>query len=307
VVFRWLIGVCIFIGFVIWIEIQFGWMELLNTWRYLSAGKVLVALCLFFASYTIRAVRIFDYFFTRMAGRFTVCLRLVLYHTFFNNMLPMRSGELAFPVLMGRYFSVSPAESLPALLWLRFMDFHFLLLIGSMALWWKIIISPAVLPVYLGVLAFPVLFFILRKKASNWAESKETRFYRFAARLIHGIPDKTGVFWRTWLWTVLNWSVKLCVFAWLLKQFVDVPFTHALLGSLMGEMSSVLPVHGFAGAGTYEGGIMMALIPLGVSLENAVQAAVNVHVFLLFATILCAGTGFLLGLSSFDKTKPDHV
>jgi uncharacterized membrane protein YbhN (UPF0104 family) len=53
------------------------------------------------------------------------------------------------------------------------------------------------------------------------------------------------------------------------------------MGALGGELSSVLPVHGLAGAGTYEAGVVAALAPFRVSAVEALAAAVNLHLFLL--------------------------
>jgi len=59
----------------------------------------------------------------------------------------------------------------------------------------------------------------------------------------------------------------------------------------------VLPLHGIAGAGTYEAGIVAALLPFGVDTETAVSAAVNVHLFLLGVTLLGGALSLLLRVS----------
>jgi uncharacterized membrane protein YbhN (UPF0104 family) len=51
----------------------------------------------------------------------------------------------------------------------------------------------------------------------------------------------------------------------------------------------VLPVHGLAGAGTYEGAMVAALALSGAAPDIALLAAVNVHLLLL-------GTSLLFGL-----------
>ncbi|MGB2680474.1 MAG: UPF0104 family protein, partial [Candidatus Competibacter sp.] len=47
------------------------------------------------------------------------------------------------------------------------------------------------------------------------------------------------------------------------------------------DLTSVLPVHGIAGAGTYEAGVVAALIPFGIEAKVALAAAVNLHLFVL--------------------------
>jgi hypothetical protein len=62
----------------------------------------------------------------------------------------------------------------------------------------------------------------------------------------------------------------------------------------MGELSSVLPFHGFAGAGTYEAGIVAGLVPLGLELEPALQGAVNLHLFVLGVSVLAGAMAALI-------------
>jgi uncharacterized membrane protein YbhN (UPF0104 family) len=105
-----------------------------------------------------------------------------------------------------------------------------------------------------------------------------------------GLPAAPSLFWATWVWTGVNWGVKLLVFAWVLRAFTPMPLPTALMGSVTGELSSVLPFHGLAGAGTYEAGVMAGLVPLGIDLEPAAVGAVNLHLFVLGASVL---TGLL--------------
>ena len=85
----------------------------------------------------------------------------------------------------------------------------------------------------------------------------------------------------------------------------------SLLGSIMGEISSTLPIHGLAGAGTYEAGVLVALLPAGVGLDEALNGAVNLHLFVLGATILSAaialGWGSLSGSPDRRPTEAERV
>jgi hypothetical protein len=80
--------------------------------------------------------------------------------------------------------------------------------------------------------------------------------------------------------------VKLLGFTLLLGQLGQLPISTAVLGAVGGELSSVLPVHGLAGAGTYEAGILVVLAPLQVAMEQALPAAVTLHLFILGASAL---------------------
>ena len=82
-----------------------------------------------------------------------------------------------------------------------------------------------------------------------------------------------------------------------------MPFSSALVGTTTGELSSVLPFHGVGGAGTYEAGMLAGLLPLGITLESALKAAVNLHLFVLGVSILA---GVLAALAPLIGRRADE-
>ena len=108
-------------------------------------------------------------------------------------------------------------------------------------------------------------------------------------RSFESLPDRPGHLIRTWVLTFLNWGVKLVAYGFILSRLGGFSAGAGILGSITGELSSVLPLHGLAGAGTYEAGVMLGLAPLGIPLEAAARGAVNLHLFVL-------GTALILGV-----------
>jgi uncharacterized membrane protein YbhN (UPF0104 family) len=246
-------------------------------------------------SYAMRAVRLYVYFREAMQGQFLLALKLMLQHNLANNLLPMRSGEVSFPVLMYSYFQIPLGRSVPALLWFRVFDLHSLLLLALWALgnqWFNPYLMGLVLILWLAV---PWLLFVFNHwLLAHLSGSQPGRFVGFLVKLLQGAPGDQGLLFKIWFWSLLNWLVKLVAFAWVLALFAQVGVAAALLGVIGGELTSVLPVHGVAGAGTYEAGIVAALLPFGVTAETAIAAAVNVHLFLLGASLI-GGLLSLLG------------
>ena len=245
--------------FIIIVGHTVGLSALISPWRILSPGELAAGMCLLFFSYVVRSIRMYDYFIEYMRGKFGTCLRMVVYHTFYNNILPMRSGELAFPVLMKQYFGVSVARTLPALIWFRALDLHILVMTGISCL---ILLADlkavyAIIPAVLIIT--PVLVLPVRNTIRDTISSRTSRPFTLVRTLIEGIPANTAVYYRQWLLTAVNWTIKLAVFAWIMQRFLEVPYATALLASLLGETSTVLPIQGIAGTGTYEGGIMLGL------------------------------------------------
>ncbi len=290
----WIIGMLLFSMLVVWIEHAFGWLPIMDVWRQFSVREILTALILIFLSYIIRTMRIFSYFHRIMHGHFLSSLRLVLLHNFFNNILPMRSGEIAFPVLIRKYFSIPVIASIPALLWLRLLDLHFLFMLGSITL------INGQLDSNLGILtltflsAIPLILFFLPRYLSGRIAGKNECFSQWLQKVRQGLPGSPAGFLISWIWTIANWTVKLIVFAWLLAKFTAASYDTALLGAIAGEFSSILPFHGFAGTGTYEAGVLAALIPQGIPFEAAIQGALNLHLFILGSTIISAVLAILI-------------
>lgn len=281
------ISIAIFGAFVVFVELAYGWSRVLSPWAELSWGLVIVAVLLTGLTYGLRTLRLYDYYRPVMMGRFGTCLRLTLTHNLLNNLLPMRTGELSFPLLMARYFQVPPLHSVPVLLWFRLMDLHTLgffalLALGSHALG----VGPALV---LSLAWLATLPLIRRMAPFLMARLEPWEDHRLASLVLRGLealPESPRAFWRAWGWTMVNWVVKLAVFVWVLTLFLEASAPALWLAVIAGDLTSVLPVHGVGGAGTYEAGVMAALLPFGVPAQDALAAAINLHLFLLGSTLV---------------------
>lgn len=291
---RYTVGSGLLLALILVVERWIGWPTLLSPWLTLTPGYLAAGIILIFLSYSLRALRIYDYFLTDMRGQFGVCLRLSLQHNLLNNLLPMRTGELSFPILMARCFSINAMRSVPALLWFRFLDLHTLV---AFAL---IVLSEPFIGQNLGILlglvwmALPWLAFKLTTRLQTRLTHRNGKVATFIHQLLSSLPQQPRLFWRSWLWTILNWGIKLSVFAWILTLFAEIPLGTAWIGAILGDFTSVLPIHGIAGAGTYEAGVVAGLLPFDISASEALQSAVNLHLFVLGCTLLSGILSLLL-------------
>jgi hypothetical protein len=291
-VLGWILGIGLFLALILLVQGSVGWGTVLSPWREMPAGELAAAFLLVFGSYGLRTVRVHRFFAPETSGHFLRSFRLILLHNLFNNLLPMRSGEASFPILMKREFRVPFSHSVPGLFYLRLMDLHFLLLLAAALLSLERGL-PAL--VALGfLLPLPFLAFLFQERIRPAPGASEGWIGRLLERGMKGLPGTPSVFWWTWLWTCVNWGVKLLAFAWILRMFTSLPYPTALLGSITGEASSVLPIHGVAGAGTYEAGVAVGLLPLGVDTEVALRGGVNLHLFVLGASLLSGAIALLL-------------
>jgi len=298
------IGIAIALIFIVLVEKYYGWPALLKPWQQLSYSNIAISLTIVFFSYWLRALRVFDYFRShqqinqkiKLLGTF----RIILLHNFFNNFIPMRAGEASFPILMQRYYSIPLSRSVPALAWFRLLDLHTLLLLG-LIIFGKYFIGTTItmvlaipfllLPIFIQKFNQAALIFLSRR-ADN--QKHKGMFSSLVITTLQNFPRDNNQFYRSWCWTLLNWLVKISVFSWVMIQFININYLVAWVGVIAGDITSVLPIHGFAGAGTYEAGVIAAMLPFGVNATDGLLGAVNLHLFLLGATILGALAGLLI-------------
>jgi len=259
-------------------------------------------------SYGIRTLRLVSFFRSQLRTRFFQALRLMLIHNLWNNLLPMRAGEISFPILMKRYFSIPASDSLPALFWFRLLDLYLVLMLAVISL---LLIQDqpllAVLLMTLLTLAIPLAYLLLPKLLLSLERYAPVKLARILAQCRLALPRSWRLLLLSSFWTLINWTVKLAAFSWIVMQFVEIDEGLALLGAIGGELTTVLPIHGVAGAGTYEAGVVAALLPSGVDKQQALIAAVNLHLFLLSCTLLSGLLSFFIpGRSRPEETGSTH-
>jgi hypothetical protein len=280
--------VILYAGFIQWV---WGWQSVLALWETVGLGAALVALIALLLTYVLRTWRIYDYFPAETAGRFGTLLRLAQVHNLLNIMLPFRSGEASFPLLMKREFDVPLARGTAALFVMRLFDLHALLAAAGIGL---VLTVGAVWAwaLWLVFLVLPALGFALRGHALTVARKiLPARVEKLLAEVEAGLPADAAAFARAWGATLVNWFTKIVVLAWVLCLLGGLPIGSGLGGALGGELSSVLPVHAPAGVGTYPAGISAGAIAfgapaIGAPLEALGQAAVNTHLLVIVSSLI---------------------
>jgi len=290
---RWLLGLVLLGGLIAWVQHSVGWGPLLAPWLDFPPGWLALLLLLTALSYLLRAVRIYDYSLDLLRGNFPATLRLSVLHNTLNNFLPMRLGELAYPILMKRYFGQGLTAGGVTLLWIRVLDLHFLLFIGLV---FSVVAGgdPRWAWLLLPWLALVPAMYWAHGRLQGWSSGREGRVHRLLGKLLGHVPDSAARFYRIWLWTALSWIFKFIAYAAVVLYFADIGLWKAVLGTIGAELSSVLPIHGIAGSGSYELAMAAVLLPLGVDMETLLKAAVNLHLYLLGANLLLAGGALLL-------------
>ncbi len=295
---KWLAAIAITGAFVVWVELALGWRAVLAPLAHISASALALALAGLFASYGLRAWRVQVHF--ALPRHFLPLLRLTLMHNALNNLLPARTGEAAFPWLMGRYFGTPLAESVGGLAWLRLLD---LAMLCALAVLWTLPLPwPLATALAAACLLGPSLAVRLLHAAAAHGKGRHAIF-DWLSKMAISLPRDRRRVATAWLLTAINWIAKLFVLAWFIRTLLPLDWPLASAGIVGGEISSILPVHGIAGLGTYEAGVAIALLPTGTAAGDVIRAAVALHAVLLLSSVSSALLALALPLPDSTALK----
>ncbi|MBR9884748.1 MAG: UPF0104 family protein [Oceanospirillales bacterium] len=288
-ILRWCLSLLLTALLIAGVETALGWRQTLSAWSGVPLSTLLMLAVATLVSYALRAWRAYLYFGRHRGHPFLAYLRINLLHNALNNLLPMRLGEASFPLLMKHRFELPVLSTAAGLAWIRLMDLHWLGLLLSL-LGIRLIGPIMMLP----ALLLPTLPFILMRFSASitrWLPGPLKSLARMLAE--HG-PLSPALGLKLYLLTALLWSLKLFVLMLVIQHFIDIPGVQGLLAIIFADLSSVLPIHGLAGAGTFEGAMLAALLPFGVAAEAILLAAVNLHLYMLGVTLVSIPVALML-------------
>ena len=279
------LAVAFTLAFAYWLLAKQQWAAIGAMLEQLPCSVLGLAAVGFLLSYLLRTARVFDEFRHEMRGRFGACLRLVLLHNAAVNIVPFRGGEVAFPVLLGKFFGTPLTRALASLFWFRLQDALVVAVVAVMV--WP---GLALALRFVGVAALVAFAWALPR----WARRPHRSFGTSRlTRLREAFAQSTQHARFGWLWTIANWTVKLAAQAWLLAALLGTSMNTGVAGALGAELAAILPVQGVAGFGTYEAGAAAALLPNGIMLADGLRAALALHLFVIACSV-CAGIIALL-------------
>ena len=221
----------------------------------------------------------------------TEALGMSFVHNTANNLAPMRLGELALPMLARWLGNVEFSVGLTSLLWIRLLD-----LISLIGISVCIVFLPTVGTVMLALLAAlifltPLLIAIIIPKTQHIRLPQILEQAR--AQLLYEAQNGKRLH-RMWRLTILAWLSKIMGMGVLLATLSGISMTDVITTILGAELSSILPIHGLAGAGSYEAGGIIGSTLMGLSPVLALEMTIQLHIYVLSLTAVFGILGVLL-------------
>jgi uncharacterized membrane protein YbhN (UPF0104 family) len=270
--FHLIFSLIITIAFIVLFEKYIGFENFLKLFKQISVYQFFIAFFFYFLSYLVRTYR---WSFTLDLKEFSKLFKLTVYNTFFNIILPFRTGEVSFFYLLKKE-GVHIVDSTMSFLITRIFDglgliavfaFSYLTFKGFLYL---ALLSFLVIPFSFYVFVF-ILRFIKHEKIKSYNKDK-LRFSNLA---------------YIYLLSALTFILKFTAFYFIIPTQIDISFFQTILASAAADLTTILPIHGIAGIGTYESGYAGSLIFLfDIDKNTAFLLSFLVHTFILFSSSL---------------------
>jgi len=282
--------------------------ESLRTFSGIHVGAACAAAGLYIVQYFFLAVR------WRLLNRGRVgigsCYAITATHNMTNNVLPFRTGELAYPYLLKRHFDIGLGDSTATLFYARIFDLAAMALFffGSLAFVGKDVLETVAASkdeilrfTLLVVLVGGVLLgvYVLLDRWANNADGGEHEGLRGKIRgafrsLTRGLQrvEIVSISIRMFLYSMAIFLARYAFFMYALRAFgIDLLFGEAVAASTLAILGAIFPLQGVGGYGTIETGWVLGLVLIGVEPTRALMAGFGVHTFrLVLSILLAAGT-----------------
>ncbi len=209
-----------------------------------------------------------------------------------NNILPARSGELSW-FYYSRKLGINLKISLWSFLIGRLYDFFSLIVIFLIS---YSLVFVNFLTFFILLLCFFVAYTLPFTVRIIPSVGKLTDLKEFLRK-----EFTSSLSLKLFLISFLGIVTKAYALFILTRNILDINpfiFITAFTG---GELTSVLPFHGFMGFGTYEAGFLLPLNMMGIELRDALKAGFIAHSFLLLSSAVFGGISILLLHIPFRK------
>jgi len=292
--------------------------DLLERLRSADVVSLLFSAVAYICTYVARARR----FATAGAKASTWTLFwVVTIHGALNRLMPLRTGELAYPMLAKRVGAAALGEGLVQLLMLRLLDLVTVAVLFLTALMISLASGLAGLggstwafvtvACGIGVAALAALWKLgalleavvrISRRVLTWTgtsgRGRVQDLLEKASEAVSAVTDLTTERrLRLGFWSVTCWGAYFVTFYYILVALsIDLPFLRTVLGSSAAIVGSTVPISGLGTFGALEGGWTAGFVAVGVEPSTAASTALVMSgLTLLFAVVLAAFGWVVLG------------
>lgn len=286
--------------FVWWLVNYFTAEDLMQSLGRITFQTLAIGFLIYIITYIFRAIRFYVLLNKKNNKQISLSklFSIVCLHTFIGNIVPFRIGELSF-LYFAKKEGIPLKKSGPSLVLARVLDglavlllftiLSFLIEIPEVAVlrYWAlaiflIVLAKVILIVYKGgwfKKIFKILTLNKLKKLSVLVDKVIDSFSYY--------KDKKTLL-AAFSVSILLWISLLSAFYIVVNPHLNLSYSAVMLGLIFPSVVAILPIQGFAGAGTTEGGFIIGFLLVGLTTSMAASMSITYHTTALLF-LLCAG------------------
>ncbi len=239
-------------------------------------------------------------------------------HTFWGNILPMRTGDVSYVYLMQRRQKVDAAQGIASLLVASLIDL--VLLMGLVvATAWSLRTALQgtfsgtalyLIPFLMGggLVAVIIFIYVAPKACMRFAERCAGPLLALEKQPVSWTVDKVLAvlrelttfrsnrrFLEVWIYSVLCLVIRFGFQCYLVSEMgVDIPMTEVLFALAFTNVFNLLPIQTVGNFGTTEFPFVWLLNHFGTSIETATVTGFSLHILILLYCLPLGASGFLM-------------
>lgn len=305
-----LIGLLISLVVIGYVLLKLDWLAVYKTFTTADLRWIIAAFAVYLFNYILRTLR-FRMLLDLDEIPFQQLFGVTNLYGMYLYLLPAKSGELSFPILLKNRLNVPLTASTATLIAARFSDFATVALFLPAVLitfWDQIhpwVRIGSLLFVGIVLLLGIGLLWLIRNpfRIDNFQQANlntkliVVRIWNALAKLLDSLRaiDQRRGYWHLWLLTIAIWICVQANFYFIVLSFGEaLTFWQMMVVSIIMVPMTLLPFQGFANLGTHEIGWVAAFALFGYPETAALNIAVSSHIILLFFVLLLGSLGFLL-------------
>lgn len=291
--------------------------------RDVSPATLLLCAGIYVAAHVVRALR-FSLVLGGGAPPFPEMFAVVSIHNLMNQLMPVRTGEGAYPVLLKRVSGIGYGAGVTSLLVVRVYDLATFFCMFIVFFAYRVFVSGGATlagsALLVGLLALSLLslrhvdgvlgFFIkalaaVVRRLGLGASPRLDMAGRLSAVAEEMKALETGGrFVRLTAQSVSIWLLTFAMFhAFVKSTGGGAGFVDTVLGSSGAVLTTLLPVNTFGSIGTLEGGWTLGLAAVGVDREHALASGLLMHGFVIVVGLALAAMGSVFLRLSAQREK----
>lgn len=291
---------------------QIGVERVISSFKKLDISWYLLAFLIFVLTQLFNSQRI-----KISASSFKITLfklfKITNLYTFYNSVLPSRTGELSLVFLLKKYSGTHPSRGFMTLATIRFLDYflNFSIYLVLLLIYWRVM--PQILqtfmiifvPVVMLALSLGICILVFKKRFIRLLLTllSETKIARvsFCNKLVSFLKTVLKDFQEIRsgnLYILLFiWTAIIVFLRWIIAYFVvrSTGFNLTIANLLFLSIAQLLSraIQSVGNFGTQEAGYTAAFMSFGVPKEEAITLSISVHLLELTLVLALAGLSAL--------------